>query len=81
MAWAMCQASSPTLARLAKDEFMKTRQRELPSALMRARQDHRRIRDQAIQALRDHLNDEVEQRHAAPLKPSSRSRIHSTNRT
>jgi hypothetical protein len=34
-----------------------------------------------ILSLRDHLNDEFEQRHAPPLKSASRSRIHSTNQT
>ena len=147
MARAVYQASSPALARLAKDEFMKTWERELPSAatcfeddfeaciahlrlpighrrairttnllermfgeerrrtkviphafgekavmklmyaaLMRARQGWRNVivtsfEVKQIQTLRDHLNDEFEQRHASPLKSASRSRIHSTNKT
>ena len=144
---AVYQASSPALAQLAKDEFLKTWSRELPSAtacfeddfeaciahlrlpighrrairttnllermfgeerrrtkviphafgekavmklmyaaLMRARQGWRNVivtsfEVKQIQTLRDHLNNEFEQRHASPLKSASRSRIHSTNKT
>ena len=56
------------------------------AALMRARQGWRNVvitsfEVKQIQSLRDHLNDEFEQRHASPLKSASRSRIHSTNQT
>jgi len=56
------------------------------AALMRARQGWRNVvvtsfEVKQIQSLRDHLNDEFEQRHASPLKSTSRSRIHSTHGT
>jgi putative transposase len=144
MARAVYQASSPALARLARDEFVKTWARELPSAtacfeddfeaciahlrlpighrrvirttnllermfgeerrrtkviphafgekavmklmyaaLMRARQGWRNVIVTAfevkqIETLRDHLRSEFDQRHTAPVKSASRSRIHST---
>jgi hypothetical protein len=48
------------------------------AALMRARQGWRNVivtsfEVKQIQALRDHLNNEFEQRHASPLKSASRS--------
>lgn len=144
---AVYQASSPALARLAREEFVKTWSKELPSAtacfeddfeaciahlrlpighrrairttnllermfgeerrrtkviphafgekavmklmfaaLMRARQGWRNVivtsfEVKQINALRDHLRNEFEQRHAPPLKSTSRSRIHSTQGT
>ncbi len=52
-------------------------------ALMRARQGWRNVivtsfEVKHIGTLRHHLRDEFDQRHAAPLKKPSHSRIHST---